>query len=261
MGFVRRCVAARTLSSPRLTLLATESSIPVISAATTHPTDTVSRVDSSANAYVTGLTYSDTGFPLTAATALQATYAGAGDAFLTKVNTTAAGAASLAYSTYLGGTGLTKATPWPWTQVETLTSPGRRPPFQALSGLRRRRGAIRPIALLIRSSVCEGDVFVAKLNPTLSGAASLLYFTYLGGSLADSGTGIAVDSSWKYLYHRIDGFHQFPHRRGSLSTQLRGRERRCLCGRVEPGNPPATALIYSTYLGGSNTDIAYWHCR
>ncbi|HXW16296.1 MAG TPA: SBBP repeat-containing protein, partial [Terriglobia bacterium] len=40
-------------------------------------------VDATADAYITGLTYSDTGLPLTGATALQTTYAGAGDAFLT----------------------------------------------------------------------------------------------------------------------------------------------------------------------------------
>ena len=62
-------------------------------------------VDSSANAYVTGVTYSSTLFPRRG-DALQSTYAGAGDAFLTKVNTTTTGAASLVYSSYLGGSGL-----------------------------------------------------------------------------------------------------------------------------------------------------------
>jgi hypothetical protein len=40
-----------------------------------------------------------------------------------------------------------------------------------------------------------GDAFVAKFNPALSGTASLIYSTYLGGNGDDYGYGIAVDSS------------------------------------------------------------------
>ena len=39
------------------------------------------------------------------------------------------------------------------------------------------------------------DAFVAKLNPSASGAASLVYATYLGGSGNDGGNGIVVDAS------------------------------------------------------------------
>jgi hypothetical protein len=39
------------------------------------------------------------------------------------------------------------------------------------------------------------DAFVARFNPGLSGAASLLFSTYLGGSGSDYGIGIAVDAA------------------------------------------------------------------
>ena len=39
------------------------------------------------------------------------------------------------------------------------------------------------------------DAFVAEINPSLVGAASLVYSTYLGGSDYDEGNGVAVDSS------------------------------------------------------------------
>ena len=57
-------------------------------------------------------------------------------------------------------------------------------------------GAFQPNcdAAIAPGPTCQGDAFVAKLNPNLSGAASLVYFTYLGGSEADSASGIAVDS-------------------------------------------------------------------
>ena len=60
-------------------------------------------VDSNANAYVTGLTYSPN-FPTV--NALQPAYGGAGDAFFAKVNTNGSGASSLVYSTFLGGSNL-----------------------------------------------------------------------------------------------------------------------------------------------------------
>lgn len=68
-------------------------------------------VDASGNAYVTGYTNSPT-FPVTS-TAFQSTFGGPAtsntsnnDAFYTKIDTTRTGAASLVYSTYLGGRGL-----------------------------------------------------------------------------------------------------------------------------------------------------------
>src|SRR5579864_4121367 len=39
------------------------------------------------------------------------------------------------------------------------------------------------------------DAFVSKLNPSLSGTASLAYSTYLGGSGYDVGWAIALDGS------------------------------------------------------------------
>src|SRR5262249_7485756 len=64
-------------------------------------------VDGSGNAYVAGFT-SSSNFPTTA-TAFQRAYAGIGDAFVTKLNTTLSGSASLAWSTYLGGSGFAGA--------------------------------------------------------------------------------------------------------------------------------------------------------
>jgi hypothetical protein len=39
------------------------------------------------------------------------------------------------------------------------------------------------------------DVFLAKIDPTQSGAASLVYFTYIGGTGMDTSTGMALDSA------------------------------------------------------------------
>ncbi|MGO8792555.1 MAG: SBBP repeat-containing protein [Terriglobia bacterium] len=217
-------------------------------------------VDNNANAYVTGLTYSDTGFPLTLATALQATNAGAGDAFLTKVNTTAAtGPASLAYSTYLGGTGLDQANAVAVDTSGDVYITGATTSLSATLGFTPPPGGFQTNCTLDTLDVppdCKGDAFVAKFNPTLSGSASLLYFTYLGGALADSGTGIAVDASGNIFITGSTVSTNFPIAGAVFQPNYGGGNSDAFVTELNPANPPATALIYSTYLGGSNTDVA-----
>ncbi len=144
-------------------------------------------VDSGGRAYVTGTTLS-TDFPVTPS-AFQTTYQSTGsfsftqgDVFLTVLD---AAGASTPYSTYLGGvsedqgrsvavdpsgaayvTGFTLSSNFP-------TTPGS---FQSITNF-------------------TTDVFVAKLNPSASGAASLVYSTYLGGSGFDRGDGVALDAA------------------------------------------------------------------
>jgi hypothetical protein len=51
----------------------------------------------------------------------------------------------------------------------------------------------RPTSRLL--SLDSLDAFVAEINPSQVGAASLVYSTYLGGSDQDEAYGIAVDGS------------------------------------------------------------------
>jgi hypothetical protein len=205
--------------------------------------------DTSANAYVTGLTYS-TDFPVTTA-ALQRTYAGAGDAFLTKVNTDATGAASLVYSTYLGGSGLDRGNGVAVDASGNAYVAGLTTSVASSLGFTPPTGAFQTNCALDTLSVCEGDAFVAKFNPTLSGAGSLLYFTYLGGSLADSAAGIAVDASGDAYVTGSTVSPGFPVTAGVFQPQFAGGNADAF---VTELNSAGAALVYSTFLGGSNTD-------
>jgi hypothetical protein len=200
-------------------------------------------VDSSDNAYVTGITNS-TGFPTV--NPIQATCnacAGSaslfdGDAFVTEFN--AAGSA-LVYSTYLGGsaqdvgqaiavdssgnayvTGYTQSTNFP-TAI----------PFQASN---------ESTILATTGS----NAFVTKLN---SGGSALVYSTYLGGSTEDLGLGIAVDFSGSAY---VTGFAQS--RNFPTSNALQATMHGVNDAFVTKFNPEGSDVVYSTYLGGISAD-------
>jgi hypothetical protein len=100
-----------------------------------------------------------------------------------------------------------------------------------------------------------GDAFVAKYTP----AGALVYVTYLGGSSDDSGSAIAVDSSGNAYLTGFTDSTDFPTTPGSIQTAF-GGEGNNKYGQnfgdafVAKLNPAGTALIYSTFLGGSNGD-------
>jgi len=220
-------------------------------------------VDNTANAYVTGLTYS-TDLPITDTATytsplapLQGTYAGAGDAFLSKVNTDGTGAASLVYSTYLGGAGIDQANAVAVDASGNAYITGLTTSVSGALGFTPPAGGFQTNCTLDSLSVCEGDAFVAKLNPTLTGSASLLYFSWLGGSLYDSGTGITLDPSGNIFIAGQTVSTNFPIQGAVFQRVYGGGNADAFVTELNPGNPPATALIYSTYLGGTNTDIAY----
>jgi hypothetical protein len=144
-------------------------------------------VDAGGYAYVTGYTYSappgTAGFPVTPG-AYQTTYKGAGDAFVTKLNT---GGTALVYSTLLGGTAGDLANgiavdpngyAYVTGQTYSLTS--------GTSGFPITPGAFQTAGAGV------SDAFITKLG---TAGNALAYSTFLGGSAGDFGNGIAVDSS------------------------------------------------------------------
>ncbi len=94
-----------------------------------------------------------------------------------------------------------------------------------------------------------GDVFVAKLD--VSGTA-LVYSTYLGGSSADSGNGIAVDGFGNAYVTGDTGSTDFPATPGAYDTTFNGGSYSDVF--VAKLDLSGTALVYSTYIGGSSDD-------
>jgi hypothetical protein len=196
-------------------------------------------VDSAGSAYVTGDTLSTT-FPTV--NPIQSSYRGMssgavnGDAFVTKL--TPSGSAFM-YSTYLGGTGSDAGT------AIAVDSAGR----AYVTG--DTASTDFPTANALQSANRGGeDVFVARLAPS---GSTLDYSTYLGGSSNDFATGIAVDPAGSAFVGGYTISTDFP----TVHTLK------------EPGDagipsdsfvtkltPTGSAIVYSTYLGGSNVDEA-----
>jgi hypothetical protein len=94
------------------------------------------------------------------------------------------------------------------------------------------------------------DLFVSKLNPQGSG---LVYSTYLGGSNSDypGNEPIAVDSAGDAYVTGSTLSTDFPTTAGALQTTFGGGYSDAFVSEL---NPQGSGLVYSTYLGGSNSD-------
>ena len=90
------------------------------------------------------------------------------------------------------------------------------------------------------------DVFVAKLNPA---GNSLVYCTYLGGTGDDRALGLAVDASGAAYITGSTTSAGFP-TRTPLQASLRGTRNAF----VTKLNPDGNLLVFSTYLGGGDSD-------
>lgn len=89
------------------------------------------------------------------------------------------------------------------------------------------------------------DAFITRLNASGSG---LIYSTFLGGSLADFGAAIALDSSgYAYVAGGTDG--SFPTTAGAFETTATNNGYRK--GFVAKISPMGKALVYSTYVRGA----------
>ncbi len=87
------------------------------------------------------------------------------------------------------------------------------------------------------------DAFVAKLNPT---GSALVYSTYLGGSGEDFGYGIAVDSAGNAYVTGFTSSTDFP--TANPLQAVNDGDGNAFVAKLNPGG---SALVYSTYLGGS----------
>jgi len=195
-------------------------------------------VDSSGNAYVAGVTNS-ANFPTV--NPEQSSNAGSGDAFVSKLNPYGT---DLVYSTYLGGSGADSATGMAVDSEGDVFLTGSTSssdfPIKPTSSTSSSPAAFQTVY------GGNGDAFVAELGST---GDKLVYSSYLGGSQADFGQAIAVDSSGNAYVTGSTESPDFP-TLNPLQTTTAGASDVF----VTKVNFSGTALVYSTYLGGSQAD-------
>ena len=198
-------------------------------------------VDGSGSAYIAGYTFSSH-FPTTGG-ALQAAdpaCSGCEAAFVTKLNPSGT---ALLYSTYLVGSGGGSAA----YAVAVDGSGNAYVTGIATGGFPLTAGAFQATD----RAGYYATPFVAKLNP--SGDA-LVYSTYLGGTAssyegADRATAMVVDGAGNAYVAGVSFSGDFPVTPGAFQSQNKaGFASNAFVSKL---NPTGSALIYSTYLGGS----------
>ncbi len=196
-------------------------------------------VDSSGNIYVAGITNS-ANFPTTIGAAIT-TYSGNGDAFIAKINPSGSATSSsnpqLVYSTFLGGLGTDSAA------AIAVNAGG----DAYVTGSTTSSNFPVTTGVFQNAYKGNGDAFVAELNST---GTQLVYSSYLGGTGADAGLGITVDSSGNAYVTGSTESPDFPTVNPLQSTNHGASD-----AFVAKINFTGSQLIYSTYLGGSGADV------
>lgn len=193
-------------------------------------------VNGSGEVYVAGYTASSN-FPFSTG-AFDSTYGGAAanDCFVSKFSSSGG---SLLYSIYLGGAALDLAT---GLFVDASGN-------AYLTGYTE-SGDFPTVSFFDNSANGTWDCFVTKLSPS---GNSLTYSTYLGGTLRDRGTSIAVNAAGQAI---VCGFTQstdFPKVAGSFDTSANGGYDAFVTRLASNG----ASLGYSSYLGGSGDEFGY----
>jgi hypothetical protein len=102
------------------------------------------------------------------------------------------------------------------------------------------------------------DVFLAKLDPRLEGQDALIYFTYLGGSEADTPTAIEVDDQGNVYLTGWTQSTDFPLAGNAPQIQRAGDTGQdAFVTKLNPAIPGPFGLLFSTYLGGTAGDTGY----
>ena len=192
-------------------------------------------LDGNGNTYIVGST-SSTNFPISLR-AIQTSLNGASNGFVTELNST--GSAPVVYSTFLGGGNGDLAT------AVAVDSSGN----AYVTGITYNSGFPVQNAFQKACGSCTGGMSNAFVSVIQPGGMAFVYSTFLGGSSADSGLGIAVDSSQDAYVTGIAQSTNFPVQSAYQGTYGGGSQDAF----VSAFNPSG-GLLYSTYLGGSQND-------
>ncbi|MCC7175883.1 MAG: hypothetical protein IT159_11865 [Bryobacterales bacterium] len=203
-------------------------------------------VDAEGMIYVAGYTMSVDVLPLVETT-LQPSNRGGYDAFLYKIDPSAPAGSALVFNTYFGGRSTDVATGVGFDASGAVYLSG----YTFSDDL--------PIAGDCYQCVLQGSAkaFLVKLDLTKTGLDTLVYATYFGGSSLDLAQAMAVDPEGGIWLTGYTLSTDFPVTLDAYQSTPPGGGTDVFLTRLDLRKPAAEMVSYSTYFGGSGTDIAY----
>lgn len=209
-------------------------------------------VDANQNAFVTGYA-SSSNFPVTTNAFQTALNSPNGNAFVARIDTTQSGTNSLVYSTYLGGSSSSSA-----SQVGSGGFGGDVGYSIAVDANENAyiTGSASSTDFPITSASAyqttgnsSNSVFLTRLDTTQSGASSLIYSTFLGGSgsSGDIGTGVTLDANGSTYIAGSAFSSDFPTTEGPSNSVLG----KAFVAKFNTSLSGSSSLLYSTLVGGS----------
>jgi hypothetical protein len=206
-------------------------------------------IDSKGNAYTIGYSKS-LDFPL--AVPFQGQLSGVNNVVISKLNPDLPGAASLIYSSYLGGSadsvgrGIAVDSQGQIYIVGDTSAPS----FPVTSGAYR-------TACRMQAGQCSTDVFAAKLNAS---GNRLLYSTYLGGTGTEFAFALAIDAVGHLFLTGPTDSSDLPVTSGAFQASLAGGPSKfgdAFVAEINPAGGGTNDLRYLTYLGGSGSEQSW----
>ena len=200
-------------------------------------------VDNAHNAYLAGITTS-TDFPAIHAFQPNLTAGNTQDAgFVSRIDTTKANAASLVYSTYLSGSAIDvgfgvalgpKNVVYVTGMTDSLDFPTTLGAFQT-------------------TGAAKGVAFVTLIDTSMSGANSLIYSTFFGGTGGDNGFGIATDSNGNAYVAGTTASADFPISPNVIPRTIPNPKGTPFVLKLSPKGNGTADRIHATYFGGTGT--------
>ena len=180
-----------------------------------------------------------------------------GNAFLTRIDTTKSGDAGLIYSTYLGGDGANSANFLGFgDMIFGVAVDSANNAYVSGETSSTNFPTVNAFQPTLTAGNSQAAAFVSRIDTTKANTASLVYSSYLSGSVLDIGLGLALGPNNVAYVTGSTNSLDFPTTPGAFQTTgaTSGVAFITLIDTTMTGN---SSVTYSTLFGGTGSDTGY----